>query len=53
MIDKRSRELEHQHQADREAILGDESKSWEKKMRAVLELFNRYWNTQEEDSEEG
>jgi len=34
--DKRFRDLE------REAILGDESLSWEKKMREISELFKRY-----------
>ena len=51
--DEQSRELERRYRAERTAILNDESLSWEKKMRAVLELFNRYWNRQEEGGEEG
>ena len=39
---ERKVELERQYHADRAAILSDEWMSWEKKMRAVLELFNRY-----------
>ena len=53
MKDERREELEQQYQTDRASILSDESLSWEKKMRAVLELFNRYWNKQEKDGEEG
>jgi hypothetical protein len=51
--DNRSGELEQQYQVERAAILGDESMSWEKKMRAVLELFNRYRDRQEDSGEEG
>jgi hypothetical protein len=51
--DERKRELERQYQRDRAAILGDESMSWEKEMRAILELFNRYRVRQENGGEEG
>ena len=50
---ERKVELERQYHADRAAILSDEWMSWEKKMRAVLELFNRYQARQEEDGEDG
>jgi hypothetical protein len=50
--DERKEEVERQYQTDRAAILGDGSMSWEKKLRAVLELFNRYRDSQEEGREE-
>ena len=53
MKDERSRELEQQYRVARAAILGDESTSWEKKMRAVRELFNSYRDRQDKEGEEG
>ena len=53
MKDARNGELERQYHTERMAILGDESMSWEKKMRALLELFNRYRNKKEKDRAKG
>jgi hypothetical protein len=50
---KRLRDLEREYRRVRTAILEDPDLSWEKKMRAVLELFNRYRDRQEAGEEEG
>jgi hypothetical protein len=50
---KELRRLEREYRRERAAILEDPELSWEQKMRAVLELFNRYRNRQEEGAKEG
>jgi hypothetical protein len=39
---KALRDLERSYRADREAILADESLSWEKKMRKIKDLFEQF-----------
>ena len=50
---KELRRIEREYRRERAAILEAPELSWEKKMRALLELFNRYRDRQEEGSEEG
>ena len=45
--------LEREYRRKRAAILEDPELSWEKKMRSLLELFNRYRDRQEEGRLEG
>jgi hypothetical protein len=50
---KELRRLEREYRRERAAILEYPELSWEQKMRAVLELFNRYWNREKDGAEEG